>query len=64
METNKGDTLYRDDFAHLTSDSSEGIKYARHLSQLQLLFNQADKIKEIADDVNFILEHQYILKDK
>ncbi|MGT2737620.1 helix-turn-helix domain-containing protein [Streptococcus orisratti] len=64
METDKGDPLYRDDFGHLTTDPSEGIKYARHLSQLQLLFNQADKIKEIADDVNFILEHQDILKDK
>lgn len=64
METDKGDPLSRDDFGHLTIDLSEGIKYARHLSQLQLLFNQADKTKEITDDISFILEHQDILKDK
>ena len=38
METDKGDPLYRDDFGHLTTDPREEIKYARHLSQLQLLF--------------------------
>ena len=31
------------------------------LSQLQLFLRQADKIKEIANDVNFILEHKNIL---
>lgn len=64
MKTDKGGLLYRDDFGHLTTDPSEGIKYARHLLQLKLLFNQADKIKEIVDDINFILKHQDILKDK
>lgn len=61
METDKGEPLYRDDFGHLTADPSEGVKYARHLSQLQLLLKQADKIKEIAKDVNFILEHKDLL---
>lgn len=61
METDKGEPLYRDDFGHLTADPSEGVKYARNLSQLQLLLKKADKIKEIANDVNFILEHKDLL---